>query len=124
MLYSLLRYSSSLALGTLIALSILIAQPVAAQAVNDLRVEQVQKRAGFSDAELANTIGGLIKVALGLLGILMVVMMLLGGFGWMTTSGNDDAREKAVRSMVGGVIGLLIIVSAYSISNFLVNALL
>ena len=70
------------------------------------------------------SIAGLIKVGLGFLGLLMVVLMLMGGFSWITSSGNDEAKSGAVKSFVSGLIGLAIVLSAYAISNVVVEALL
>lgn len=126
----LVRSTISVLFGVLVALPFLFSiyffnvNVANAQVAASLYAEDVQVTSGLSDAELNNTIGGLIKVALGLLGILMVVIMLMGGFQWMVASENDENKKNAMKAIVQGIIGLVIIVSAYSISNFLVENLL
>jgi len=69
------------------------------------------------------TIARIINVFMGLLGIVAVVIILYGGFLWMTAAGNEDRVEKAKKLIVAGIIGLAIILSAYAIARFVVNSL-
>ena len=55
---------------------------------------------------------------LSLLGIVAVVIILLGGFKWMTAGGNDDKVEEAKKLILSGIIGLAIIMSAWAIARF------
>lgn len=72
---------------------------------------------------LAATIGFLIKVALGLLGIIFLVLTLYAGFTWMTAMGEVKKVETAKATLARAVIGLAIVLSAYAISSFVVNTL-
>ncbi len=60
----------------------------------------------------------IINIALGLLGIISVVIILYAGFKWMTSAGNDEAVGSAKKMLVAAIIGLVIILSAYIIANF------
>jgi len=55
------------------------------------------------------------------LGIIAVVIILLGGFKWMTAAGNEDKVAEAKKLLVAGIIGLAIIISAYVIVNFVIQ---
>lgn len=66
----------------------------------------------------------LINVVLTLLGIVAVVIVLLGGFKWMTAAGNEDKVSEAKKLLGAGVIGLVIILSAWGISRFILNELM
>ena len=68
-----------------------------------------------------DTIVGVINVLLGFLGIITVGIMLYGGFTWMTSQGNPDKIDKAKKTLVNGVIGLMIILSAYALANYILN---
>lgn len=61
-------------------------------------------------------IATVIKAFLSLLGTIFVVLMLYGGFTWMTASGDESKVEKAKSTIQTAVIGLIIVVSAYSIT--------
>ncbi len=53
--------------------------------------------------------------------MIAVVIILLGGFKWMTAAGNEDKVEEAKHLMTAGVIGLIIIVASWGISKFVLN---
>lgn len=65
----------------------------------------------------------LINVVLTLLGIVAVIIVLLGGFKWMTAAGNEDKVAEAKKLLGAGVIGLVIILAAWGISRFVLNSL-
>ncbi len=77
---------------------------------------------GLTKLRLPRPVGVLI-VYVGLLGIIAVVIILYGGFIWMTAAGNEERVDKARKMIVAGVIGLAIILSAYAIARFVVNSL-
>ena len=52
----------------------------------------------------------IINVALGLLGIVAVIIILIGGFEWMTAGGNEEKQAGAQQNFAG-IIGLAIILS-------------
>ncbi len=66
----------------------------------------------------------IIRVVLGFLGIIAVIIILIGGFRWMTAGGNEEKVTGARKLIVAGIIGLAIILAAWGISNFVINALL
>ncbi len=57
-----------------------------------------------------------IAVFFGLLGIIFVVLMVYGGFQWMTAAGNPEQVKKAQKLMLDAVIGILILMTASFIS--------
>jgi hypothetical protein len=69
-------------------------------------------------------IASLIRIALGFLGILAVVIIMYGGWIWMTSGGNEEKITKAKRILVNAVIGLAIILSSFLIVSFIINKLL
>lgn len=77
----------------------------------------------LGDEDLITTITSIINVALGLLGIIAVVIVLIGGFKWMTAGGNEEKVTEARKLIISGVIGIAIILSAYAIASFVINRL-
>lgn len=65
---------------------------------------------------------GIINVVLGVLGTIATVLIFYAGFLWMTAAGNEDNVAKAKTIMSAAVIGLVIILAAYSISSFVINS--
>lgn len=132
MLLSLRRWLTPFAIASLI-----IGGTVAVTAVAPVLVDDVQAQSslttddlldddftgatGLGQANLKSTIGNIINVLLGFLGIIAVVIILYGGFVWMTAGGSEDKVKKAQQIIVAGAIGLAIILSAYAITNFVIS---
>ncbi len=75
------------------------------------------------DTDFISTITQIINVALSLLGIVAVVIILAGGFKWMTAGGNEEKTTEARKLIFAGIIGLAIIMSAWAIAQFVINNL-
>ena len=72
---------------------------------------------------LIETITSIIKIALGLLGLVAVVIILIGGFRWMTAAGREDQIDSAKQTIFAGIIGLAIIMSAWALATFVIGSL-
>jgi hypothetical protein len=98
-------------------------QPVLAETIDPWGgQEQAVKDTGLGQKDPREIAGGVIKVALGFLGIIAVVIILLGGFKWMTAMGNEDKASEARKLISAGVIGLVIILAAYGIATFVLSS--
>lgn len=76
------------------------------------------------DTSLPMIVGKIINVFLSILGVLFVVLMVYGGYMWMTSFGNEQKVTKAKDLIIDAVIGLIIILAAYAISSFVVGQLM
>jgi len=63
----------------------------------------------------------IVRYLMTFLGIIAVVIILLGGFKWMTAAGNEDKVAEAKKLLAAGVIGLIIILAAFAIVTFVIN---
>ena len=63
----------------------------------------------------------IIRVVLSFLGIIALIIVLYAGFKWMTSRGNEETIGDAKKILTAGLIGLIIILSAYIIANFVIN---
>jgi len=61
----------------------------------------------------------IIQWALGFLALIFLVLIIFAGFQWMTSGGNDEGVKKAKSLMKNAVIGLIIILAAWSLSYYL-----
>ena len=57
----------------------------------------------------------IIKVVLGILGVIFLALLVFAGFLWMTSGGDSKKVEKAQQLIKNSIIGLVIILAAYSI---------
>jgi len=78
---------------------------------------------GLGDTDLTTTIANLIRVGLGFLGIVAVVIILIGGFKWVTAGGEEEKVKKAKKYIFQGIIGLVIVLAAYAIATFALNTI-
>jgi hypothetical protein len=86
------------------------------------KVAAVGSNAGITGQEdLTKIIGNIINIVLGFLGILLLIYFLYAGFLWMTSGGGEEGKKKAITMMKNAVIGLIIIVVAYALSNFVLT---
>ncbi|MBP9761370.1 MAG: hypothetical protein KBD15_03985 [Candidatus Magasanikbacteria bacterium] len=76
---------------------------------------------GLGKADVRTTVGSIINIALGLLGTIALVLVVYAGFLWMTAAGNDDQVGTAKKILGSSIIGLIVILSAYSITRFVVQ---
>lgn len=81
--------------------------------------------AGYElEADMAESIiSTIIQAVLSFLGVIFLVLMIYGGYLWMTARGNEEQLTKAKNVIIAAVTGLVIVVSAYAISWFVVDKL-
>ncbi len=61
----------------------------------------------------------IIQWILGFLALIFLVLIIFAGFQWMTSGGNEEGIKKAQSLMKNAVIGLIIILAAWSLSYYL-----
>ncbi len=86
-------------------------------------------KAGFdaantTDTTFAETLGTVVQAVLSLVGIIFLSLMIYAGALWMTARGDTDQVEKSKRLITQSLVGLIIVVGAYSITAFVVPAVL
>lgn len=78
---------------------------------------------GLGTSDPRDIAANIIKIVLGFLGILAVVIILIGGFKWMTAAGNEEGIEEAKKILIAGIIGLAIVLASWGIASFILNSL-
>jgi hypothetical protein len=73
--------------------------------------------------DIRDVIINLVNVLLGFLGIIAVIIILWGGFLWLTAGGNEDQVGKARSTIIAGIIGLAIIIASFAIARFVIVSL-
>ena len=79
---------------------------------------------GLGTADPRTMAAKIINVAMGFLGIIAVVIILIGGFKWMTAGGGEDKVEEATKMIKAGVIGLIIVLASFAIAKMIISTLL
>ena len=84
-------------------------------------------KAGYgaaTDTTLAENIGSAVRLVLSLTGIIFTGLMVYAGFLWMTAKGDEAKVEKSQEIIKAAIIGWVVTVGAYSITDFVVPAIL
>lgn len=71
--------------------------------------------------QLPVIVGNIVRALITTLGLVFLVLLIYGGFLWMTARGDSDKAGKAKDALTRAIIGLIIIVSAYAITTFVVS---
>jgi hypothetical protein len=96
----------------------------AAATVNLGLTPEVGNAIGLGTTDIRVIVARIIRNFFALLGIIAVVLILYGGFLWMTSNGEEGQIDKAKRVILNAVIGLAIILSAVAITQFILSRLL
>jgi len=83
--------------------------------------QSIEDEIGLGGEDPRVMVGKIINVAIGFLGIIAVIIILIGGFKWMTAGGNEEKATEALTLIKSGVIGLIIILAAWAIGKFVVD---
>ena len=86
-------------------------------------LNQLEGNLNLGNKPLVETITQIINVLLGVLGIIAVIIILMGGFKWMTAQGNEEKVGEAKKLLGAGVVGLVIILAAFAIASFVISNL-
>ncbi|MFW5888706.1 MAG: hypothetical protein ACOCVY_03245 [Patescibacteria group bacterium] len=70
----------------------------------------------FTPGNLAGGIGVIINAVLSFLGVIFLLLAIYGGYLWMTASGNEEQVSKAKKVLSSAIVGLIIVVAAYTIT--------
>ena len=73
---------------------------------------------------IAKIVGDVIKVFLGVLGVIFVVLIIYAGFLWMTDLGDAKKAQKAKDLIKNAVIGIIIIFVSYGLTDFIIRQII
>ncbi len=68
-------------------------------------------------------IGNIIRILEGALGLVFLLLTIYAGYLYLTARGDEEHVKHAKGMMTQGVIGLVIILAAYAITGFVLNAI-
>lgn len=106
----------------------IVAQPaLAAGRAGNFGLEETAKSSNYKDdagsADIFGTVQRVVSVLLALLGIIFFVLTTYAGVRWMTSRGNEEIALEAKNTLESAVIGLVVVVASYGITNFIFSKL-
>lgn len=102
-------------------LGVFFALPASAQINTGL--SQIASNTVLGTSDIRVIIARIIYVALGILGVIVLGIIIYAGFLWMTAGGDDDKVAQAKKWIFNGVVGLVIILSSYALTAFIIGKL-
>jgi Type IV secretion system pilin len=72
-------------------------------------------------SDLSTVFGNVVSAALGLAAIVLFVLLLMGGFKYITSGGDPKAVESAQKTITSAIIGLVLILVSYLILVLITN---
>lgn len=112
--------------STLFFSIVMVPAPVSAvcgDTVNDPYGVDCGEETGLTRQDPRSLASRLINAVLQFTGIILICYIVYAGYLWMMAGGDGEQIEKAKTIISACVIGLIIILSAYSISQFVVSQL-
>jgi len=74
-----------------------------------------------SDRDAQDVIVIYIKYFLTFLALIFVILVIWSGSRWMMSNGNDDEIAKAKKHLIASIVGMIIILSSYALTEFIYN---
>lgn len=68
--------------------------------------------------DLEAVFSSVVGIILGATGIVLFVMLLVGGFKYLTSGGDPKATEAAQKTLTTAIIGMVIVIAAFLILRF------
>lgn len=78
---------------------------------------------GTNTAELQKVVVNIVNGVVAALGLVAVIFIVVGGINYMTSAGDSSKIEKAKKTILYAVIGLVICALAFAIVNFAIDVL-
>ncbi len=70
------------------------------------------------ETSVPNIIGNVIGAGLSLVTVLFFILMIYAGIKWMLARGDEGKAKEALDTIVAAIIGIIVVLAAYAITNF------
>ena len=87
-------------------------------------IPEVQTVDEANNNDLQGNVIAILNAVIGVLSFVCVVVIIIGGVTYMTSSGDAGKVKKAKDTILYGVIGLVVCVLAFAIVNFVISNIL
>lgn len=91
-------------------------------------LETTASRSGLLKANTPRDVptiaGNIIGTALSMISVIFFILMVYGGFLWMTAHGDESQVTKAQETIIGAVIGIIVILASYAITNYVTTSVI
>jgi len=96
------------------------AEGVADEIMGQVGVGADSAQLGY-ESSIQMTIVGIINIVLSVVGIIFVALLVYGGFKYFNSQGQEEQAKEGMSIIMAAIIGLIIILLSYAITNFVVK---
>jgi len=75
------------------------------------------------DQSVTSFVLRIINIALAVAGLIAVLFLIIGGFRYITSAGNEETAESAKKIIINAIIGIVIIILSFVIVRVISSAL-
>lgn len=86
--------------------------------------EKVDSGIGGNATGFTSSLSSILKAIIGVMGIFCVIFVIVGGVQYMTSAGDTSKVEKAKKTILYAVIGLIVCALAFLIVQFVIGNIL
>ncbi len=108
-----------------ISLSLLVLMPVVvlAQGLKDAgdKLEFMQDKGVGLSRNFEGLTGTVLAGVFYVLGTVFLLLMIYGGYVWLKAAGRDQEVDRAKRILMTSIIGMVVILASYAITNFILG---
>jgi len=120
-----LAKSKVVQIGAIVVTSVLSLAPAAFAQYRDPNAAGTGLSGGLlSSGTASGFIIGIINIALAVAGLIAVLFLIIGGFRYITSAGNEETAEQAKKIIVNAIIGVVVIILSFVIVRVISNALI
>lgn len=87
----------------------------------DTSLGQAVAPTGISESNINNYLANVVSALLAAVGLAFFILMVYAGVRWFTSRGEEEYVTKARKTLIGSVIGIVIVASAYAMTTFVTN---
>ena len=84
----------------------------------------VEAKSGDAQKNASSYINNIVDALLYIVGGLAVIMIVIGGIRYITSAGNAQSVQSAKNMIMYSVVGLIVALLAYAISNFVIKGMM
>ncbi len=86
-----------------------------------LTIENVGALFGLDTADPKQILVNIVNMVLGLLGLVALIVVIIGGFRWMISMGEEERITRAKKTISGALIGIVLVLLSWAIVNFVLK---
>lgn len=76
---------------------------------------------GDTNTDLSLLVQNIINILLAVIGVVAVIMLIVGGFRYVFSQGNEKAVQGAKDTILYAIIGLVVAILSIAIVNFVIS---